>query len=84
MAVMQKVTHLLVRIALGILIGMTIASLIWIGYLWGNGKGVGQAMRGQVEDGIAKLEGLLALGMIIGIPVGLFWGLSTVPGSDSK
>jgi hypothetical protein len=81
--VFQKVPHVLFRSVLGILIGATIASLIWIGYLSAIGKSVGEAIRGEVEDAVGTLEGLLALGIVVGTLVGLVWGLGSLPRANS-
>ena len=82
--VFRTVTHVLLRIALGILIGATIASLIWFGWLSATGKSVGEAIRGEVEDAIGILEGVLALGIVIGASVGLIWGLASLPHANSN
>jgi hypothetical protein len=80
---LQKVTHTRLRVALGVLIGAIIASLIWFGWLSADGKTVGEAMRGKVEDAIGMLEGILAIGILIGALVGLLRGLGNLPAADS-
>jgi hypothetical protein len=82
--VFQKVTHVLLRIALGVFSGATIASLIWFGCLSAAGKNVGEAMRGEIEDAIGLLEGIVALGIVIGASVGCLWGLAGLPHTHSN
>jgi hypothetical protein len=76
---MAKAAAVLLSSALGVFIGAVIACLIWAGFLWSADKGIGPALRGEVEDAIGALEGLLALGGIVGLVVGLNWGLSASP-----
>jgi hypothetical protein len=71
----SKSAHVLVRVLLGVLIGQAIVLLIWIGWLSINGNGVADAIWGQVEDAIAVLESLALIAVVVGVPVGLLWGL---------
>ena len=68
----------------GLAIGELIAVLFWVTWILGNGNSVVDAIQGQVEDGIGTLEGLVALGALVGGPVGLLWALNSIslPRSD--
>lgn len=64
-----------VRLAVGLAVGLTLVTLVWIAHLWWGGKSIDDALRGNVEDALGLLQGLLTLGGLIGGAVGLCHGL---------
>jgi hypothetical protein len=64
--------------AAGIVLGGLIGTLIWCGHFLAEGQSLGKAIMGEVEDALGALQGLLALGGLIGGGVGLLNGLRKV------
>jgi hypothetical protein len=62
----------------GMVLGGLIGTLFWCGYLVLSGQSISKALGGDVEDAWGVLQGLLALGVLIGGGVGLLNGLRKV------
>jgi hypothetical protein len=82
--VLQGVLVLVGRLALGIAVGAVLAAALWAAIMTGNGHSVTDALNGQIEDAIGKLEGLVALGTLCGAGIGLFSGLFALGRADSS
>ncbi len=65
-------------VILGILIGVTIGGLFWWVWLAQIGKSISEAVRGEVDDGIGTLQGMTALGGLVGCAVGLLYSLGKI------
>jgi hypothetical protein len=59
----------------GLLVGTGIGLLIWWGYLTQQGEAIGPALRGEVEDALGVLQGVVTLGASVGGGVGLIYGI---------
>jgi hypothetical protein len=59
----------------GLLVGTSIGLLIWWGYLTQQGETIGPALRGEVEDALGVLQGVVTLGALVGGAVGLIYGI---------
>ena len=74
----RKLSHVLIRVVGAVVIGAIGVSLLWVSWLSSHDKTIGEAMRGEVEDGIRTLQGLLALAVFVGVPVGVVWSYVTL------
>ena len=77
-AVARGVLRLFTRTALGVVIGLAVAAAYWSAIMIRGGHGILEALRGQVEDGLGTLQGLAALGVLVGAGVGLASGLAAI------
>ena len=59
------------RAVIGIVTGLVIAIAYWTVWLIWNGHSVTDAIQGRVEDALGTLQGIAALGTMIGAAVGL-------------
>lgn len=62
----------------GASLGATVSLLYWIHWLVSNGKSIGDALRGRVEDAGGTLQGVMLLGCLVGGAVGLLFGFGKV------
>jgi hypothetical protein len=76
---MRRVIAVILFTFLGLLIGVALAVLLWWHWLAARDKSVWQGLSGRVEDGLGSLQGLTALGILVGGPVGLVYGLIKTP-----
>jgi hypothetical protein len=74
-AMLKKVMTVLAWSVTSIGLGAILGALIWTLFMVLQGK-LSDAIAGQVEDGIGQLEGLMALGIMVGCPVGLLYGIT--------
>jgi hypothetical protein len=58
--------------------GLAFGALVWLLFLAARRKGVGEALRGEVEDALGALQGFTTLGFLIGTGVGAIFGLAKV------
>jgi hypothetical protein len=72
---LKDVARIFLRFVLALLIAGTLASAVWVCDVWMKGQTVPRALRGEVEDSLGTLDGLLRLAFLVGSPVGLLWGL---------
>ena len=72
------------RVALGLLVGLTLGAVFWAAVLTLQGHNVAEALRGQVEDALGSLEALVALGGLCGAGVGLCGGLAAMAKSRAE
>ena len=63
------------RLTLGLAIGVALGVSLWVVAMVCQGHSLASAMRGEVEDGLGLLEGLVALGGLCGTGVGMCWGI---------
>jgi hypothetical protein len=63
----------------GALAGIVFGVLFWWLYLTEKGATIAEGLRGNVEDGIGTLDGLVNLGGIVGAVVGLLHGGTKMP-----
>ena len=66
------------RLALGLVIGVTLGAGYWTAQMLREGHNLSEALQGQVEDALGGLEGLVALGGMCGAGVGLCSGLAVL------
>jgi hypothetical protein len=64
----------LFRTLFGAAAGVALGVAWWIIWLTVEKKSVTEALQGNVEDALATLEGLAALGTLVGTAVGLLYG----------
>ena len=63
------------RLAVGLCIGVSIGWMLWWANVAQKGGTVAQALRGEVEDALGVLQGLITIGVLAGGTVGLLHGL---------
>jgi len=56
-------------------IGLSVGLIYWLMWLVFNGKSLGEAVSGEVEDAVGVLQGIILLGCLIGFFVGIVFGL---------
>jgi hypothetical protein len=66
------------RQGFGHIVGLSTGLLIWWAHVCLKGATVAAALRGDVEDALAALQGLLVLGFWLGGVVGLLHGIVVV------
>jgi hypothetical protein len=71
----KDVARIFFRFVLAVLIAALLASAVWVCDVWMKGGTVPRALRGEVENSLGILDGLLRLAFFVGAPVGLVWGL---------
>jgi hypothetical protein len=63
------------RQGFGHILGLSTSLLFWWGGVCLKGATVAEALRGEVEDAVGALQGLLGLGFWVGGVVGLLYGI---------
>jgi hypothetical protein len=70
-------------VALDTAIGAVLGVLLWIVWLIVDGHGIIKGL-GEVEDGLSYLEGLIALGVLVGGGVGLLHGFVVMDDQEGQ
>jgi hypothetical protein len=65
-------------------IGVVAGTLYWVLYLKLDGKGVGKALQGEVEDALPALQALILLGGMVGGVVGLMYRFMLMTRPDAS
>lgn len=73
-----------VRPIVGASIGAVVSLLYWIHWLACNGRSIGEALKGEVEDATGTLQSVMLLGCLVGVVVGLLFGLGKMKRSWRK
>jgi hypothetical protein len=66
---------ILVRLAVGLAVGVSISLLIWWAHVAEKGATIAKALRGEVEDALGVLQALITIGVVVGGSIGLLHGL---------
>jgi hypothetical protein len=70
------------RLVLGIVVGVALGPLFWWGSLVSDGKSIGEAMKGEVDDAASSLQALALVGSLVGAAVGLATGFLMASGQQ--